>query len=593
MTKKKETCPEAIAEAPQQPGQPDPLWPLADSETSLHLPAPQQTLALQKPSSLQHPELAIAGQADELKALAAEIARRKIEALRLYEPLPCWQKFHESGTRVRLLIDHNRSGKTLAGCVEIARAVTAQDPFGKYPKKNGRCYVIVKTLDHVGQILWPKLGRAMAFKMIRDLQTKEWRAFRPWEPADKAREHQAKYAPPLIPQRFIAGRIAWENKAKMIPKQVRLVTGWEITFYSAESEPQCGADVDLVLFDEEIPNEAWYTEMRWRILDRKGKIIWPATPQEGTQQLYGLYERAEQEEADPPESRTVERFSSQGVLNPHIDAQEFKDAANDPSMSDEQYKVRVLGHFAFIGYRVYPEYAPSIHGIDLETIPAHWTRYVVTDPGHQVCAVLFAAVTPPEEGDWVVLYDELYLKECTAARYAEALKVKSTGQTFQEFLIDYHGSIRSDTGIGKSILEQYVQALTERGIRSVSTGNGFAFGSSDVAAGILKVHEYLAVRDGGTPRLRIARGRLPNFEREIKYYHKRRVAGQIVDQPDQRKNNHLMDCTRYLCMREPRWVKPEPVPAATAAGGYQRVAKMFSKGREQPTGVRLGPCGKA
>src|SRR5258707_330098 len=58
------------------------------------------------------PEEMPAAKAQRLRALAVELATRKMEGLALYEPLPVQAKFHQSAVRVRILRGSNRSGKT-------------------------------------------------------------------------------------------------------------------------------------------------------------------------------------------------------------------------------------------------------------------------------------------------------------------------------------------------------------------------------------------------------------------------------------------------------------------------------------------------
>lgn len=542
------------------------------------------------------PTLALA-----LRLSIAEITKRQSEALRLYNPLPSLEGFHTSGTRTRLVIAGNRIGKTLAVCAEIARAATNQDPFGKYPPKDGRIYIIAKDLDHIGQIIWRKLGRPGAMRMIRDEHTGLWRTFRPWYRGDLLRQSQARPAPALLDKRFIAD-YAWENKSKGIPKLVKLTTGWEISFYSADAEPRVGVDLDLVVFDEEIPDERWYKEMNWRIIDRNGRIIWGCTPQLGTEQLYQLYQRAQEEQIRGALRRTVEVFHPKQEENTYLSEQAKKDAANDPTQTDEDRDVRVGGNFAFIGYRVYPEYSERIHGYALDFVPFEWTRYVVIDPGYQVCAVLIADVPPPDadRGDMILLSDELYLRNHNARQVAQALKERLTGRTVYEFIIDKHGSIRSDVGSGLSIYAQYQQAFKEVGLASVATGNAFTFGSADKKAGVLRVHGAMAVRENyGTPLLRVrspVKDFLPCWEHEIKFYHKRRVKDVVYDEPDDRKDNHQMDSTRYLVMHEPKWVPPtaggaHKPPLATAFKDLSAKFKKQFGQRESSPSFRLGPPG--
>src|SRR5580700_2647978 len=77
------------------------------------------------------------GEMRQLNDLTAELSRREVEALRLYEPLPWQAKYHECLATEILVVGGNRSGKSLAASVEDARALCGCDPFNKYPKTDG------------------------------------------------------------------------------------------------------------------------------------------------------------------------------------------------------------------------------------------------------------------------------------------------------------------------------------------------------------------------------------------------------------------------------------------------------------------------
>lgn len=491
--------------------------------------------------------------AHELRSYIAECARRKIEAIKLYEPLPVQLAFHECRSRVRLLRGSNRSGKTLAATVEIARAVCGIDPLNRYPKENGRWYCIGKDNRHIRETMWPKLGKAGAFKMIRDEVTGNWRSYRPWSLADAARKNDARLAPPLIPPRFIV-ESSWENKKEGIPSVVRLTTGWELVFYSSLGKPATGSDIDGWWFDEEIVDEEWYPEMIARILDRHGVGIWSATPQAGTDQLFELHEQADEERGLPEPN--VSEFICLISDNVHMTEEDKKFFA--ATISEEEASVRLGGEFAISAFKVYPEFSMYVHGWEAPdnwTMPHEWARYAVVDPGYQICAVLFAAVPSPGNGDYLYIFDELYLRNCDAATFAKHMELKTRGYGYQAFLIDPKNYLSTEVGTGKTVGQQYTEQLQKHGVKSVETGSSFRMANNDISAGLLAVHGLLAMRADGAPKLRIVEGRTPNLISEFKRYHNKRVRNQVQDVPT-KKNDHTMDALRYLAMANLRWVKP-------------------------------------
>lgn len=523
--------------------------------------------------------------AQRIQAVVAELAQRRIEGLKLYEPLPFGGEFHRSLASERIVVGSNRSGKTLCAAVEVARCVCNADPAGKWPT-SGIFYCVGKDLKHVAQVMWPKLSRAGAFRMIRDKKTGLWRAYRPWDPGDKSREKEAKWAPPLIPPRLIK-EIAWENKKLGVPELVRLRTGWELPFFSSEGKPPQGSAIHGAWFDEEIVDESWYSEIAARLIDHEGRFIWSATPQVGSEDLWRLSERAHQQKIC--ERPRVQEFVGLQAENPHVSATaraEFEEKLE--GRSEEEKRARLFGEFPNSSYRVYPEFSMDRHGAPWREIPKNWTRYMVVDPGRQVCAVLFAAVPPPEEEDAIYLYDELYLRACDADKFGEAVKHKSDGVEYQAFIIDKRMGRQTEAGSGRTVEDQYSAALRRRGVSSVATGFGFAWPSDNVDAGILAVRSLLRVREDGTPKLRILREKLPNFLEEIKRYRYRREKTVITDKPDQ-VNNHLMDCLRYLAISSPRWVSPRgPKKPEGYARKHLKLKEERRRHRDRGSSIRLG-----
>lgn len=525
--------------------------------------------------------------ARQLAKAIVEIAHRGAESLRLYEPLPSQLAFHASLAPERIFIGSNRSGKTLTGAVEVSRAVTGSDPFGKYPLKDGRCYCIARDGRHLGAVMWRKLGRAGAFQIIRDKETGLWRAYRPWMPEDFARRGEARPAPPLIPPRLIKN-ISWEKKAESVPALVTLVTGWEISFISSLADPSKGTDIDLAWFDEELEHEEWYSETAARLVDRAGRFIWSATPQTGTDVLYSIHERAYvQRDCQKP---NVAEFFARLDENPHI-LEEQKKLLAEKCVSDEEYRVRIGGEWAIHSYKIYPEYNRITHQIKPFDIPRGWTRYAAVDPGRQVCAVLFLAVPPPRVKDFnskYVLYDELYIKDCNADMFGRAMRDKCLDQDIQAFIIDGNMGRNTDVGSGKTVEEQYAEANKRYGVRSYETGTGFIWGCDSVEAGILACRELLRRRDDGTPSV-VVFDTLDAFDKEIRMYHNRRMSGKIQDKPDPKSASHSMDCFRYLALHEPVHVARPPRKIESYAVRMLQEKRLRKAMNSDGAYVRLGP----
>lgn len=545
----------------------------------------------------------------EYRRLLLEQARRQMESLKLYEPLPVQAAFHACRSKQRLIRGSNRGGKTLSTSIEVARALTGRDPHDMYPLNDGRCYVVGRDEKHVGEVMYPKLFRAGAFRMIRDEVTREWRSYRPWVPADLMRKKQSKPAPPLIPARYVK-HIAWKSKGENVPSKITLTNGWEIDFFSSMGKPPRGSDLDLVWFDEEIFEGEWHPEMLARLLDRNGRLIWGATPQTGTDRLLELHLRCEQEYMTwldlgqlPDDEPAAREFVILLADNPHIDAAEKKELA--ASLDDVDYAVRIGGEFAIQAAKIYPEFG-SIHCLDYFDIPHEWTRFTVTDPGRQICAVLFAAVPDPDaelphpigrvgEHNYILLYDELYIPNCSAAEYGRRMGQRCRGQQFEAFLIDSHGSRVTEMGSGKTVEQQYADALKENEVACVRTGSAFTWASDDVLGGLEAVRNLLRIRARpGFPTLFVVDlfNKLPNFKHEIDRYRYKREAGRPTDKPEDRGRVHLMSTLRYLAMYGPKYVEPrigKKRPAGTPYAAFLQSLRDKRKAGGSAEAHNFGP----
>ena len=212
------------------------------------------------------------------------------------------------------------------------------------------------------------------------------------------------------------------------------------------------------------------------------------------------------------------------------------------------------------------------------------------DPGRQICAVLFLAVPPPDHGEFAYLYDELYIVNCDAELFGERMAAKCTGQKFEVFLIDHQQSRITEMGSGKNIEELYAYALRKRSIKSELTGSGFAWGDSNVVAGVECMRLWLRLREDGTCRLRVMKEAVPSFVKEVRHYRYKRVAGIIQEKPDDRGKVHLMAAWRYLAQHDPRWVAPK-VGRGTMNPVLAALKRKQNKKNEDRPLVMLGPGG--
>jgi len=512
--------------------------------------------------------------------------------LRLYRPSAIQWEYHQDRASEILVVGGNRSGKSLCTFIEDAWAVTGTHPVpGKYPKEDGVLVIIGAGWKHIGLTVVPMLFKAGAFKMIRDLTTGHWRAFDPV--ADAGREKETKPAPPLIPPRLIKS-MSWLLKSANYLNVCELVNGWTIHFFSSEAKPQQGFKANRIHIDEDIENEDWVLEMQARLPDLAGNFAWSAMPHSKNDALMSLNERAERalETGNPDIKRYILRFMD----NPHIsDDEKRKMLERWSSAGEAVLRQRSEGEFNIDSIKVYPSFNMSVHGYDRSElpdgqVPANWCRYASIDPGHSVTAVSFAAIPP--DGSMVLLYDELYIRNCNAVIFAQEMAKKTQGTQFYAFLIDSHGGRLTDIGSGRSPQDQYTEQLAILNIRSQATGASFIPGVDDIQAGFHAVRTALHIRPDGTSKLRVLRGAMPNLENEMKRYKKKveHVGAQTIvkDEPNKRGEFHLVDCLRYLFAYEPRYHAPVVQKAEWWGYAWKR-ERDAAKARESNEAVYLTP----
>ena len=510
-------------------------------------------------------------QKEELRQLHAERAKRESEALRLYEPLPFQDRYHSSNAKEILLQAGNQVGKSLAAFVEDARAATGQDPYNKYPKENGIMVCLGMDEGHIGRTIHKYLFGDGAFKIIKDLDTSKWRAWKPWVESDWERKKEAKPAPPLIPERFIK-QFAWKKRAQHVFEICELHNGWTIYAMGSKGDPSQGFQADLVHIDEDLERSEWYDEMIARLSMRDGKLRWSALPHSKNDALVNLAERAEDEEGLANPSTQVIRATI--FDNPFMPEQvKQENIKRWKAKGEDEFRKRALGELVTDSVLMYPTFSKDVHNaIKFEEprtsvqeylannhgIPGKdWCRYMVVDPGHSVCAVTFFAVPPPTMGDYIVCYDELYIKHCTAAKFGTMVGQKTVNDTFQAFIIDAHGGRIREIGSGLLPRQQYSKELELNKVKSIQTGSNFLSGSDDVPGREMKLRSWINIRSDGSTKLLVVTQRCPNLCKEFNRFKKKTVNGYITDEGNRRGNCHAIETLEYAAAHGLKYVKPK------------------------------------
>lgn len=551
--------------------------------------------------------------ANVLEVAKAQLERRK-EALRVYRPMPFQEAIHKCKARRLLCQKGNRCGGSLAAAVETARAVLGLDPHGKYPK-TGRAVLLGWGQDHIGLNFHRLLFRPGAFFMRYLRDTREW------VPCTK--DHpDAKPAPPLIPDRYCFDW-AWEIKAQFIFNRVVIrnpvtETEWELYACNSKGDPNMfqGTSVNYYWIDEDIERQVWYDEALMRTTDVGGYIRWTALPQGKNDAMLSLIEEAE--EQDGSENPTCVLVRASMLDNIYTsDRAKQEDIATLRRMGEDVMNRRIYGHIEMSSRLVYPNFDKVRHSTigaegesDIDKVrkiladnggepPLDWCRYATLDPGHQVFAILFWAVPPPELGDFKVVYKELCIRNADAALFGQKFAAEVKGADFQDFIIDEHGARLTSTA-GQKPKAQFEKALRDNGLKCVQSGSAFSAGCDDPEFRENAVRDWLRAREKGEPTLLVNIDRCPNLVREFGRFRKktRQVGGEaiILDEADRSTGKfHCIDCLEYgaahglAYKRPPSKVAKRSFIETVLAGRAERKARRQSQ--ESSRGIVLGARG--
>lgn len=561
---------------------------------------------------------------------AGELGRRRYDGLEMFRAMPTQMPIFESTATELSARGGNRAGKTVCAAVKTAAVARGKPVYGpdgqpieqRMPWQKDRdllVWIVGLQWDHLGQTIWRVLFKRGLYKIIRDEETLQWRAYNPF--TDSHREHEAKPSFPLIPMDEVKGGlngIAWENKKERQFSRIELHNGTVIHGFASTGEVKQGDPVDYIWIDEEIAMIGHYAEWQARLSDTKGRIVW-STLSRSNGALMNLSHRAA-EQARELEEGTREKVDVQEITlrfsaNPHIDDDEKRKRLE--GWDEDERRMRDEGEFIIGNLKIYPQFDRQMHRAIYDNPerddalsrvlrerngdpPKDWTRELILDPGTAKPGVLFGAIPPREfwaGGEpYFVVYDEIYIPRFTAQEIAQRVQAKSRGYVFQRFIIDGQAARQTPMGFAGTIGANYSKEFLKCNLLSVETNTQFIPGDPNFATRSQLVESWLAFRPCGTPQLRIVVDKCPNLVDQLERNLKKIEKGPngetvVVEKPASGQKDDLRAALEYWASRYPKYVEPPEVHVAAGGPGmraYNKIQEMF--GRKKPEGrVYCGP----
>lgn len=436
--------------------------------------------------------------------------------------------FHEATTRVKVYTGGTRAGKSSAGIVDDLIQLLPRELVPEHLLKFKR-----KDPPFKLRMVTPDLGTTLS-----EMQS----VIRDWCPAEA----------------YKGG--SWDTAYKGDKRILRFECGSMVDFLSFETDLDKFGSVarDRVHIDEEPPGEKGYQiyiQCLRRLVDYQGDLLLTATPEFG---LSWTSEEFWDERGPEIEDRvwqnewlTIVRASTHD--NPFVP----QDELSESRMSAEEYKVKVLGEWYHLKGKVYKEYDEKIHVVDAPKIDhvKDLETIVGIDPGVNTTAVVFAGF---DKDNAMLVYDELYLHDEDAIPENAAKKIRAKlGEWGIEepkwFVIDPSARNRALTDA------QRVQTLyLNAGIRAYE-------GQNDRETGVFEMKRRLQ----SDPSLFYVSRDCEKFRWEIQRYRIDEKADGAFDTI--KKDDHIMDATRYAAMARPlppSSISPEEDPAKKWRYGF-------------------------
>lgn len=429
--------------------------------------------------------------------------------LHAYVPHAKQEEYHASTSRGTVFIGGNRSGKTVAGCVELLRGALGIDPYGKFPEPPLRLRACTVDLKHgIHQIVLPEL---------------------------------TKWAPPssLINGSF---QDSWDSELQILNFQNGSFI--EILTYEQDTEKHAGTSRHYIWFDEEAPKEI-FDEGLGRLVDTDGRWGMTMTPVEGVEWIYQLYIDVVEEGMD----HDIHFIQVDSYENPYISAAAVEAILGN--LTEDERLARTKGMFRALGSKIFTNFGQkNIH--PPFDIPSDWIRLEAMDHGLQnPTAWLFAAIDP--KTDKIYIYDEMIDTNVTVDRWAIRLREKENKYGPPYYRVGDPSIKQRNAVTGTSIAYEYA-----------NQGLPIVLGNNDVHAGIGKVATLLG-HDEKTAKLFI----FSNLTTLITNLRKYRWAEWSTRKDRQSRNkkeeplkqdDHDVDALRYLCAGWLDWKHSPPEP---------------------------------
>jgi phage terminase large subunit-like protein len=417
------------------------------------------------------------------------------------------ESFHKSPAQTRAIFGGNRSGKTTAGGCEFLMHVT-----GIYPKWypldkrfkgaiKGRIGAVDFTKG-VGEVIIPFLEEWLDMSLV----------------AKKVRN------PMGIP-------VKWLLKNGSV---------FDILTYEQKTDMYEGWKGHIAWFDEPPPRDKYVATLRG-LVDYNGRNWLTLTPLTQPWIYDDIYTKQDKN-----------KFVATTDIRDNITLSEEAIKSFESKLTEEEKEARLHGRFLHLSGLVYKEFNPDIHICEPVKVQKLWTRYFCIDPHDRSPTACLWLAVDPNNNHWI--YDELWLENMDLDQIAHAIHVQEGKLVPRMRFIDPHMDKENVLTGGFNVRQE----LMKLGVYCERAYTDPVLGKSRIRQALKP--KFSPLKQTEIPQLMVSRN-CPRTIYEFQHYiwdeYKRSKEELTAKQKPKKKNDHFMDCLRYIYNFEPRFIPPD------------------------------------
>ena len=316
---------------------------------------------------------------------------------------------------------------------------------------------------------------------------------------------------------------------------------FDILTYEQAVEQFEGWRGDLAWFDEPPPRDKYIATLRG-LVDKKGRCWLTLTPLKQPWIYDEIYESKDS---------NIFTVTMDIMENPTLPQAYIKEIFSQ-AMDENEKEARLHGKFKHLSGLVFKEFDLDMHVTQPIKVQKHWTRFFAIDPHPRTpTACLWLAI---DEHDQLWVYDELSLENMAIPDMAMAIKAQEADLSPHMRLIDPAMDKTDVTAGGFNVRKE----LMKYGIYCSRANNDFDLGISKIREVLRPDYVHLAGKR--MPRLRIGRN-CGKLIYEFRHYmwdeYTMRPEEHELKQKPKKKNDHYLDCLRYIMNQHPRFRRLE------------------------------------